>query len=192
LGDGADGHLGEAWQDRREIVANRNFQPTTGFDNREDSGDAWSGFLLVLWTTFTLAATLWLRGLALISPMMVGTSPLLGGLVLATAGVYQWTPFKHACLRHCRAPLGFVLNYWRDGGIGAFLMGLRYGSYCLGCCRFLMTILFEVGVMNLVWIAALSLFVLAEKIIPGGFWVAKVAGGVLVAWAGWLVLSNGA
>jgi predicted metal-binding integral membrane protein DUF2182 len=79
-----------------------------------------------------------------------------------------------------------VLNYWRDGGIGAFLMGLRYGSYCLGCCRFLMTILFEVGVMNLVWIAALSLFVLAEKIIPGGFWVAKVAGGFwLLGLAGW-------
>ena len=147
------------------------------------------------WTGFSLVATLaqWgLHNLQLISPMMVGTSPVLGGLVLILAGVYQWTPFKYACLRHCRAPLGFLLSYWRDGDVCAFLMGLRHGAYCLGCCCLLMAVLFAVGVMNLAWITALSVFVLLEKIIPRGFWVAKAAGLVLMGWGGWMALSGGA
>jgi predicted metal-binding membrane protein len=147
------------------------------------------------WTGFSLVATLaqWgLHNLQLISPMMVGTSPVLGGLVLILAGVYQWTPFKYACLRHCRAPLGFLLSYWRDGDVGAFLMGLRHGAYCLGCCCLLMAVLFAVGVMNLAWITALSVFVLLEKIIPRGFWMAKAAGLVLMGWGGWMALSGGA
>jgi predicted metal-binding membrane protein len=147
------------------------------------------------WTGFSIAATLaqWeLHRLAVISPMMVGTSPLLGGLILFVAGIYQWTPFKYACLRHCRAPLQFLLTCWRDGAVGAFFMGLLHGAYCLGCCWLLMTILFAVGVMNLVWIAALSVFVLLEKIIPRGFWVAKAAGLVLMGWGGWMALSGGA
>jgi predicted metal-binding membrane protein len=149
---------------------------------------------LVLWTVFSLAVTLaqWgLHSLALISPMMVGTSPVLGGVLLMAAGVYQWTPAKQACLRHCRSPLQFFLTSWRDGTAGAFLMGLSHGTYCLGCCWLLMAILFAVGVMNLGWIAALSLFVLLEKIIPRGFWVAKTAGLVLMGWGGWMALSGG-
>jgi predicted metal-binding membrane protein len=150
---------------------------------------------LVLWTAFSLAATLaqWgLHSLALISPMMVGTSPLLGSLLLIAAGVYQWTPLKEACLRHCRSPVQFLLTCWQDGSAGAFLMGLRHGAYCLGCCWLLMAVLFAVGVMNLAWIAALSVFVLLEKIIPRGFWVAKVAGLFLMGWGGWMALSGGA
>jgi predicted metal-binding membrane protein len=103
---------------------------------------------LVLWTAFSLAATLaqWaLHSLVLISPMMVGTSPVLGSVLLVVAGVYQWTPFKQACLRHCRTPLQFLLTYWQDGTAGAFLIGLRHGAYCLGCCWLLMAILFAVG-----------------------------------------------
>lgn len=149
---------------------------------------------LAAWTAFSLAATLaqWgLHRLALISPMMVATSPLLGGLVLMAAGLYQWTPFKRACLRHCRTPLHFLLSCWQDGPAGAFLMGLRHGTYCLGCCWLLMAILFAVGVMNLAWIAALSVFVLLEKSISRGVWAAKVAGLVLVGWGGWIALSGG-
>ena len=123
---------------------------------------------------------------------MVGTSPLLGSLLLIAAGVYQWTPFKQACLRHCRSPLQFLLTCWQDGSAGAFLMGLRHGAYCLGCCWLLMAVLFAVGVMNLAWIAALSVFVLVEKIIPRGLWVAKAAGLFLVAWGGWMAFSGGA
>jgi predicted metal-binding membrane protein len=149
---------------------------------------------LALWTGFSLAATLaqWgLHSLALISPMMEGTSPVLGGLLLMTAGVYQWTPLKQACLRHCRMPLQFLLTCWQDGTAGAFLMGLRHGTYCLGCCWLLMAILFAVGVMNLGWIAALSVFVLVEKIIPKGFRVAKTGGLVLMGCGGWMVFSGG-
>jgi predicted metal-binding membrane protein len=147
---------------------------------------------LVLWTAFSLAVTLaqWaLHNLSLISPMMVGTSPLLGSVVLIAAGIYQWTPLKTACLKHCRTPLQFLLTYWHDGTAGAFLMGLRHGSYCLGCCWLLMTVLFAVGVMNLAWIAVITVFVLVEKIVPRGFWVAKAAGLVLVGWGGWMALS---
>jgi predicted metal-binding membrane protein len=150
---------------------------------------------LALWTAFSLAATLaqWgLHRLALISPLMVATSPLLGGLVLMAAGVYQCTPLKQACLRHCRTPLHFLLSCWRDGTAGAFLMGLRHGIYCLGCCWLLMMVLFAVGVMNLAWIAALSVLVLVEKLIRRGVWVAKAAGLVLMGWGGWMALSGGA
>jgi predicted metal-binding membrane protein len=150
---------------------------------------------IALWTGFSFVATLaqWgLHNLELISPMMVGTSPLLGSLVLTSAGIYQWTPFKYACLRHCRAPLQFLLTYWRDGNVGAFFMGMRHGAYCLGCCWLLMTVLFAVGVMNLAWITALSVFVLLEKVIPRGLVVARTAGVVLISCGGWLALSGGA
>ena len=150
---------------------------------------------VVSWTGFSFVATLaqWeLHNLELISPMMVGTSPLLGGLVLTSAGIYQWTPFKYSCLRHCRAPLQFLLSYWRDGNEGAFLMGVRHGAYCLGCCWLLMAVLFAVGVMNLAWITALSVFVLLEKVIPRGLLVARTAGVVLMGCGGWLALSGGA
>jgi predicted metal-binding membrane protein len=126
------------------------------------------------------------------NPMMGGTSPLLGSLLLMTAGVYQLTPVKQACLRHCRTPLQFLLTCWQDGTAGAFLMALCHGAYCLGCCWLLMAILFAVGVMNLVWIAALSVLVLVEKIIPRGFSVAKAAGLLLVGWGGWMAFSGGA
>jgi predicted metal-binding membrane protein len=88
----------------------------------------------------------------------------------------------------CRSPLQLLLTYWQDGSGGAFLMGLRHGAYCLGCCWLLMLVLFAVGVMNLAWIAALSVFVLFEKIIPRGFWLAKVAGLFLMALGGWMAL----
>jgi predicted metal-binding membrane protein len=88
--------------------------------------------------------------------------------------------------------LQFLLSCWQGGSAGAFLMGLRHGAYCLGCCWLLMAVLFAVGVMNLAWIAALSVFVLVEKIIPRGLWVAKAAGLFLVAWGGWMAFSGGA
>jgi predicted metal-binding membrane protein len=150
---------------------------------------------LALWTAFSLAATLaqWgLHSLALISPMMVGTNPLLGSVLLMAAGVYQWTPLKEACLRHCQMPLQFLLIRWRDGLAGAFLMGLRHGAYCLGCCWLLMVVLFAVGVMNLAWIAALSVLVLVEKLFPRKCGVAKMAGLVLMGWGSWVALSGGA
>ena len=105
------------------------------------------------------------------------SSPHLAGAILVAAGAYQLTPLKGACLTHCRSPLGFLMTNWRDGTLGALRMGVRHGAYCLGCCWALMCVLFVVGVMNLVWVAALTAFVLLEKVGPAGAIVARVAGG---------------
>jgi predicted metal-binding membrane protein len=148
------------------------------------------GYLLA-WTGFSVAATLiqWgLHSAMLISPAMIGTSPLLGGVVLIAAGIYQWTPAKHACLNHCRSPLGYLLNEWRDGARGALVMGWRHGLYCTGCCWLLMLVLFVVGVMNLLWIALLAAFVLLEKNLPRGRWVSHATGLALIAWGSWMAL----
>ncbi len=108
-----------------------------------------------------------------------------GGTVLIVAGIFQFTPFKAACLAHCRSPLGFFLTRWRDGPVGTLGMGMRHGAYCLGCCWALMAVGFAVGVMNLVWMAALTVFLCVEKIAPGGDLAGRVFGGVLVLWGVW-------
>jgi predicted metal-binding membrane protein len=121
------------------------------------------------WAGFSLGATLLQWGFekfALLSPMMASANPEFGGGLLIAAGVYQWTPLKDRCLGNCRAPLSFLTTSWRDGRAGAFRMGLEQGFYCVGCCWVLMGLLFIGGVMNLLWIAAISLFVLAEKVLP--------------------------
>ena len=145
---------------------------------------------LVVWATFSVLATAaqWgLHTVSMLSPMMAITSPLLGGVLLLAAGVYQWTPLKHACLSKCRSPLGFVLNEWREGGWGAFLMGLKHGAYCTGCCWSLMVLLLVAGVMNLLWVAAIAGLVLLEKVAPAGDRLGRVAGAVLVGWGVWMV-----
>lgn len=142
---------------------------------------------LAAWTGFSLAATAlqWgLERLALLSPMMASTSDVFGGAVLVAAGVYQMTPLKHACLRHCRSPLSFLVHRWRAGPAGAFRMGLEHGLFCLGCCWVLMGLLFVGGVMNLLWIAAVAAFVLAEKAAPAGSLIARASGPLLIAAGG--------
>jgi len=139
---------------------------------------------LVVWAAFSVLATAaqWgLHAASLLSPTMVSTSPLLGGILLLVAGIYQWTPLKHACLSKCRSPLGFVLNEWREGKRGAFVMGLKHGSYCTGCCWPLMALLFVAGVMNLLWVAAIVGFILLEKIAPAGQRMGQAAGVLMVA-----------
>ncbi len=139
---------------------------------------------LVVWAAFSVLATAaqWgLHAVSLLSPMMVSTSPVLGGILLLIAGIYQWTPLKHACLSKCRSPLGFVLNEWREGRWGAFLMGLKHGSYCTGCCWSLMALLFIAGVMNLLWVAAIAGFILLEKVAPAGHRMGRAAGVLMVA-----------
>ncbi len=158
---------------RRQQAQPEPFAPTTVF---------LGGYLLV-WTGFSALATLaqWgLHSAALLSPMMVSTSPILGSVLLLSAGIFQWTPWKYACLKHCRSPLGFLLTDWREGAWGALWMGLRHGSYCMGCCWFLMALLFVAGVTNLLWVATITAFVLVEKIVRRGDLVGRVAGGVLV------------
>jgi predicted metal-binding membrane protein len=145
---------------------------------------------LVVWLTFSVLATAaqWgLHGVSLLSPKMAITSPVVGGVLLLVGGVYQWTPLKHACLSKCRSPLGFVLNEWREGGWGAFLMGLKHGAYCTGCCWSLMVLLLVAGVMNLLWVAAIAGLVLLEKVAPAGDRLGRVAGVVLVVWGVWMI-----
>ena len=151
-----------------------------------------SGYLAV-WTGFSALAALaqWtLHGATLLSPMMSATSPILGGILLIASGVFQWSPLKNLCLTHCRSPLTFLMNGWREGKWGAFMMGVRHGAYCTGCCWILMALLFVAGVMNIWWIAILTVLVLAEKAAPRGLLLGKVTGvflilwGLALAWAG--------
>jgi predicted metal-binding membrane protein len=114
--------------------------------------------------------------------------PLLGGVILVAAGVFQWTPMKNACLKQCRTPLGFIMTEWRDGPKGALVMGARHGGFCLGCCWSLMGLLLVAGVMNLLWVAVIAAYILVEKVMPAGHWLSRVAGLVLVGWGAWTLV----
>jgi predicted metal-binding membrane protein len=144
------------------------------------------------WTAYSLVATMAQWGLheaALISPSMTLNSPLLMGAVLIAAGVYQWTPLKDRCLTGCRSPLSFLMSRWREGAWGAWRMGIEHGSYCVGCCWILMALLFVTGVMNLPWVAAIALFVIAEKVVPRGDLFGRISGAAF-ALAGALVIAG--
>ncbi len=164
---------------------------------QRDKGNAYvptvifaSGYVLV-WTLFSVLATAaqWgLQNAALLSPMMVSTSTYLGGGLFILAGIYQWTPLKQACLKHCRSPLEFIMHHWRAGSGGAFRMGLGHGAFCLGCCWSVMALLFVGGVMNLIWVAIITIFVAAEKMIPYGPWAGRVTGVAMIAMGVYLIV----
>ena len=138
---------------------------------------------VAMWCIFSIGATLtqWLLDqAALLSPMMVTTSPSLGAGLLIAAGIYQLTPIKNSCLDHCRAPAHFFAQHWSRGVSGAFRMGLHHGAFCLGCCWVLMALLFLGGVMNLLWVALITLFILLEKVIPLGAEGGRVAGVAMI------------
>lgn len=109
--------------------------------------------------------------------------------VLIAAGLYQLSPLKDACLSRCRLPAQFLSRYYRPGASGALRLGLLHGAYCVGCCWLLMALLFVGGVMNLAWVAALTLLVAAEKLLPGGEWIARIAGVAMVGWGGYLLVA---
>jgi predicted metal-binding membrane protein len=149
---------------------------------------------LAAWIVFALMATAgqWaLDWAALLTPGMKSASRSFGGLLLIAAGFYQWTPLKHICLKHCRAPLHFIVRHggFRPSKAAALRLGMLHGAFCVGCCWALMLLLFVGGVMNLTWIAALTILVLLEKIAPWGRAVARVAG--LFAAAAGLMLMAG-
>ena len=151
-----------------------------------------AGYVIV-WAAFSLAATAGNWGLhqaSLLSSMMgASTSGYLGGALLLLAGAFQWSPLKTACLKQCRTPMGFLMTSWRDGHKGALRMGLEHGAYCLGCCWALMLLLFVLGIMNLVWIAALAAFVLAEKVAPWPEWVSRGTGVLMAGWGIWAIVT---
>jgi predicted metal-binding membrane protein len=148
---------------------------------------------LVTWGGFSLlaAAAQWgFERVGLLSAMMAITSGWFAGVVLLVAGLYQLTPLKHACLRHCRSPIQFIMQQWRHGAGGAFRMGIGHGVFCLACCWFLMGLLFVGGVMNLYWILSLAVFVLLEKTIPAGHWLGSLTGIGLIVWGGWMLVGT--
>ena len=153
---------------------------------------AFAAGYIAAWSGFSIVATLLQWGLAeaaLLSPMMVSASPWLGGAILMAAGVYQWTPLKYACLRHCRSPLGFLAEHWQPGLPGALRLGLLHGLYCVGCCWMLMLLLFVGGVMSLLWIGGITAFVLIEKLAPYGAQQGRLSGLALVLAGAWVLMS---
>ena len=146
---------------RKAAAQGSSFAPTSVFT---------AGYIF-MWCLFSAGASIaqWvLDQTALLSPMIVSASPYLGAGLLISAGAYQLTPMKDSCLEHCRAPAHFFSQHWRPGWGGALRMGIEHGAYCLGCCWVLMGLLFLGGVMNLLWIAAIAVFVLLEKTVPFG------------------------
>jgi len=151
-----------------------------------------SGYV-AMWITFSLFATLAQWGLdqaALLSPRMISNSVGLGASLLIAAGIYQWLPIKDKCLRQCRSPAHFIANHWRSGAMGAFRMGVSHGAFCLGCCWALMCLLFVGGVMNLLWIALITIFVLLEKILPFGDVSGRVMGLAMITAGGLIAFGN--
>lgn len=137
------------------------------------------------WSAFSAGAVLlqWLlESTGLLSGTMALTSTVLGGALLIAAGVYQLTPLKERCLVRCSTPLFFFARRWRPGRLGALEMGVRHGTYCLGCCWVMMLLLFYAGVMNMAWIIGLALYVLIEKLLPRRYGLARATGLILCLW----------
>ena len=135
---------------------------------------------LALWLLFSVAAAgaQWVlagRSIAIESRWASAT-------VLLAAGIYQLSPLKGACVRQCRSPAQFISRHWRSGWQGAVRLGVMHGAYCVGCCWMLMALLFVGGVMNLLWIAALTIIVAVEKLAPRGPVFGRVAGLATIAW----------
>jgi len=145
---------------------------------------AWTAYGLVAFGLFGLV-----RGL---DPAFLAWSragPEIAGAAIALAGVYQLTPLKRACLRHCRTPLSFVLHRWRNGSLGAVRMGIEHGAWCIGCCWALMVLLFAVGVMSITWMIVVAAIVFAEKVLPIGEQFATFLSVVLVAFGIWVAVA---
>jgi predicted metal-binding membrane protein len=146
----------------------------------------------IVWTGYSALAAFAqgvFQAAAVLSPMGASMSPYLAGGLLLVAGAFQLTPFKYACLDRCRTPVGFLMAEWRPGSGGALKMGLRHGAYCAGCCWAIMALMFVLGVMNLLWMAALAAFMLLEKVVPAGHRVGRVAGVLLMIWGASAVAS---
>ena len=146
---------------------------------------------VVIWCVFSIAAAVgqWLlHRTALLSPTMASSSALFAGALLMIAGAFQFTPLKRTCLTRCRAPLEFIMTRWREGRRGAFSMGVEHGAFCAGCCWALMALLFVLGVMNILWIAVLTILVALEKMLPRARWFSAASGIALVCWGAVVVI----
>jgi len=154
---------------------------------------AFLGGYLACWLGFSLVAVAvqrWLEVGAVASPMTMALhSREARATILILAGLYQLSPLKDACLGKCRSPAQFLSRHYRPGITGAARLGLLHGAYCVGCCWLLMALLFVGGVMNLAWVAALTILIAAEKLVPGGIWIARIAGIAMIGWGAVLLLA---
>jgi len=140
---------------------------------------------VVVWSAFAVGAAglQWaLQTMALVDGMGEATQQALAGALLIGAGAFQFSPVKKRTLGACRTPMGFLTTSWREGRSGALRMGLHHGSLCLRCCWALMILLFVLGVMNLLWVALLAIFVLAEKLARRGEAISMIGGVVMIVW----------
>jgi predicted metal-binding membrane protein len=142
------------------------------------------GGYLAVWLIFAMVMA------ALSGAIGAEPGPLLAAALLAAAGAFQWTNIKQACLAKCRTPLGFIATEWREGPRGAFVMGVRHGVFCTGCCWALMLLMFAGGVMNVLWMLALAAYMLAEKVLPGGRALARATGALMLAAGAALALAS--
>jgi len=147
-----------------------------------------SGYLFV-WFVFALMAAC-LQYLANIMGYLQAGSfslkAILAGLLLILAGLYQLSPMKEMCLRHCQSPLGFFIGNWRDGLLGASIMGARHGLYCVGCCWMLMLLMFAGGTMSLLTMSALCFFMLFERVLSG--YIAAIPAILMMVAGFWILL----
>jgi len=160
---------------RQAQLQHKPFAPTGWF----------AGGYLLAWTGFSLLATVFQDGLAraaLLTPMQASANDLIGGGLLIAAGVYQWSSLKNLCLTNCRAPLQFIQRHggFKRDAMPSLGLGFRHGIHCLGCCWALMLLLFVGGMLNIVWIAGLSIVVLLEKAMSDGRNVSRVVGLALI------------
>jgi predicted metal-binding membrane protein len=143
---------------------------------------------VIAWAGFSIIATAlqWLlQKTELLTTMMQSASYYFSAALFLAAGLYQFSPLKERCLHYCRSPDGFILSEWRDGALGAMIMGLRHGLFCMGCCAALMALLFAVAVMDLRWVAGLTVLVTAEKLLPGAkFWRVAIGVALIAVGAG--------
>jgi predicted metal-binding membrane protein len=145
---------------------------------------AWGAYGLIAYGVFRLVDSLDMGALA-----WDRAGPYVVGGAIAAAGLYQLTPLKDVCLRHCRSPIHFLAHGWRDGAQGAFRMGFTHGLYCVGCCWGLMLVLFSLGVMSLVWMAAIAGVIFAEKVLPWDERLTRVIGVAFVVLGLWIMVA---
>lgn len=136
------------------------------------------GYLLVTvgYSLFVTLLQWWLHYKAILTPFGSSNSQLFTGILLLTAGIYQWSKLKQVCLRFCRSPFHFLMVNWKEGVSGALYMGIKHGLLCAGCCWALMLLMFMGGVMNLLWMIVITAIILIEKVAPRGDIFAKTAG----------------
>ncbi len=139
---------------------------------------------LVIWIGFSVAAAVLysiLDSAELLSQSMALRSSISAGIVVIAVGLYQLSPWKQRFLLRCRAP---ATNGQRPSALSVLVQGLRYGLSCLGCCWALMALLFVAGVMSYVWMVAIALWIIAEKLLPSGARMARFAAVGLIGWGG--------